>query len=102
MSDNFLQNQKPLMLALLSLGCLQGGVTALPVSSHHLSGRESPKRVNMGTNEKYNVMFLVPGDKSSLKWIKTKETDRDENLSQRKATLGNVASPFGEGSPVSL
>ena len=97
MSDNFVQNQEPLMLALLSQGCLQGGVTALPVSSHHLSGRESPKGVKMGTNEKYNVMFLVPGDKTSLKWIRTKKTDRDENLSQRKVTLGTVASPFGEG-----
>ena len=67
MSDNFLQNQEPRLLALISQGCLQGGVTALPVSSHHLSGRESPKGVKMGTNEKYNVMLLVPVDKTDLK-----------------------------------
>ena len=67
MSDIFLQNQEPRLLALISQGCLQGWITALPVSPHHLSGRESLKGVKMGTNEKYNVMLLVPGDKTDLK-----------------------------------
>lgn len=65
------------MPAFLSPGCLQSRTTALAVSSHHLRGRESPKGVKVGTKEKYNMMFLAPGDKTGLKWIRTQETERD-------------------------